>query len=270
MLVGAAENQFFLSSAEPDTKEGPANKIALAIVNRLKKAISTGTVFRVIIVVPEFPEGSYHDDVTVRYIMFWQYRTIHVGSGSILGQLRAAFPDVNLDDYIAFHALRRAERLGSTIVSGTVYVHSKLLLVDDRIAIVGSANINDRSMNGSPASALTARAQWHPCDAAAHGLFVALGRQSRFRGSRRRTGCPIRGIPDERQTVPCSSAARPPYVACVPLTPAIVPAHPCATSGGTLRTKSTSAPMARTSWTGPAIGRRIVRRHRGSRPRVRL
>ena len=35
-----------------------------------------------------------------------------------------------------------------------VYVHSKLMIVDDRIAVIGSANINDRSMVGSRDSEL--------------------------------------------------------------------------------------------------------------------
>lgn len=30
-----------------------------------------------------------------------------------------------------------------------IYIHSKLLIVDDRIALIGSANINDRSLLGS-------------------------------------------------------------------------------------------------------------------------
>ncbi len=29
-----------------------------------------------------------------------------------------------------------------------VYVHSKLMIVDDEFVIIGSANINDRSMRG--------------------------------------------------------------------------------------------------------------------------
>lgn len=30
-----------------------------------------------------------------------------------------------------------------------IYVHSKLMIIDDRIALIGSANINDRSLLGS-------------------------------------------------------------------------------------------------------------------------
>lgn len=34
------------------------------------------------------------------------------------------------------------------VVTEQVYVHDKLLIADDRIVIIGSANINDRSMLG--------------------------------------------------------------------------------------------------------------------------
>ena len=34
-------------------------------------------------------------------------------------------------------------------VSEMIYVHSKLMAIDDRHLIIGSANINDRSMLGS-------------------------------------------------------------------------------------------------------------------------
>ncbi len=33
-------------------------------------------------------------------------------------------------------------------MSEMVYVHSKLMIVDDVVTIIGSANVNDRSMNG--------------------------------------------------------------------------------------------------------------------------
>ncbi len=35
-----------------------------------------------------------------------------------------------------------------------LYIHSKLMIVDDRIAICGSANINDRSQEGDRDSEL--------------------------------------------------------------------------------------------------------------------
>jgi phosphatidylserine/phosphatidylglycerophosphate/cardiolipin synthase-like enzyme len=38
---------------------------------------------------------------------------------------------------------------GKCVVTEQIYVHSKLMIVDDRTCIIGSANINDRSMLGN-------------------------------------------------------------------------------------------------------------------------
>lgn len=37
-----------------------------------------------------------------------------------------------------------------------IYIHSKMMIVDDRSVIVGSANINDRSMMGDRDSEIAA------------------------------------------------------------------------------------------------------------------
>lgn len=39
--------------------------------------------------------------------------------------------------------------LGQFVITEQVYIHSKLMIVDDAIAIIGSANCNDRSLNGN-------------------------------------------------------------------------------------------------------------------------
>jgi phospholipase D1/2 len=46
-----------------------------------------------------------------------------------------------------------------------VYVHSKLLIVDDEVAIIGSANINMRSMAGTRDTEIAASIfqEGHPC-----------------------------------------------------------------------------------------------------------
>lgn len=51
-------------------------------------------------------------------------------------------------DYISFHSLRNHSTLDESPITELIYVHSKLMIVDDRTAIIGSANINDRSMLG--------------------------------------------------------------------------------------------------------------------------
>ena len=50
--------------------------------------------------------------------------------------------------YFRVHGLRTHGFLKGNLVTEIVYVHSKLMIVDDRVAIIGSANINDRSMVG--------------------------------------------------------------------------------------------------------------------------
>jgi phospholipase D1/2 len=51
-------------------------------------------------------------------------------------------------DYITFHSLRNHSTLNETPITELIYVHSKLMIVDDKTVIIGSANINDRSMLG--------------------------------------------------------------------------------------------------------------------------
>jgi hypothetical protein len=57
-------------------------------------------------------------------------------------------PHVNPADFISFYCLRNWGVMNSKVVSEQIYVHDKVLIVDDRVAIIGSANLNDRSMLG--------------------------------------------------------------------------------------------------------------------------
>lgn len=54
----------------------------------------------------------------------------------------------NPSEYISFHSLRTHSVLDSCPITELIYVHSKLLIADDKTVIIGSANINDRSMIG--------------------------------------------------------------------------------------------------------------------------
>jgi phospholipase D1/2 len=51
-------------------------------------------------------------------------------------------------DYISFHSLRTHSTLNEAPITELIYVHSKLMIVDDKTVIIGSANINDRSLIG--------------------------------------------------------------------------------------------------------------------------
>lgn len=58
-------------------------------------------------------------------------------------------PNFNIDNYIYFFGLRGHAKINKKPVTEIIYVHSKLMIVDDKRAIIGSANINDRSLLGS-------------------------------------------------------------------------------------------------------------------------
>ena len=51
---------------------------------------------------------------------------------------------------------RRGHDLDLDRVALQVYVHGKVCIVDDRLAIIGSANINERSQRGDRDSELAA------------------------------------------------------------------------------------------------------------------
>ena len=55
----------------------------------------------------------------------------------------------NIDDYLKVYSLRQhgLTSLGIPITE-QLYIHSKLMIVDDQKVILGSANINDRSLLG--------------------------------------------------------------------------------------------------------------------------
>lgn len=52
------------------------------------------------------------------------------------------------NEYISFYGLRNHSTLNCEPITELIYVHSKLMIVDDKSVICGSANINDRSLIG--------------------------------------------------------------------------------------------------------------------------
>ncbi|XP_021742611.1 phospholipase D zeta 1-like [Chenopodium quinoa] len=146
------ENQFFISGLEED--DIIQNRVMEALCRRILLAQKQQKCFRVIIVIPLMPgfQGGMDDAgaATVRALMHWQYRTICRGENSIFHKLKAEL-GTKTDDYISFYGLRTYGRLyeGGPLVTSQVYVHSKLMIIDDRIALVGSSNINGRSLLGS-------------------------------------------------------------------------------------------------------------------------
>ncbi|XP_031397086.1 phospholipase D zeta 1 isoform X1 [Punica granatum] len=146
------ENQFFISGLSGDMII--RNRVLEALYRRILRAHNDKKHFRVIIVIPLLPgfQGGLDDGgaASVRAIMHWQYRTIYRGSNSILHNLYNLLGS-KAHDFISFYGLRAYGKLSDDgpIASSQIYVHSKIMIVDDCMTLIGSANINDRSLLGS-------------------------------------------------------------------------------------------------------------------------
>ncbi|RCH87877.1 Phospholipase D1, partial [Rhizopus azygosporus] len=179
------ENQFFISTTTEDKLL--RNKIAEALVSRIKRAHDKGEKFRVFIIMPLIPafEGDLasSEAYSARNVMHFQYTTISRGGHSIMEKLRQY--GIDPDQYINWFSLRNYAKLKVppraenpfddlnrvptnqtssspprrksyptmddrySYVTEILYIHSKLMIVDDRIVLMGSANINDRSQLGN-------------------------------------------------------------------------------------------------------------------------
>lgn len=65
-----------------------------------------------------------------------------------------AATDAECFEYVTLLNLRTWAKLYDRYVTEQIYIHSKLMIVDDRYALIGSANINDRSLLGARDSEL--------------------------------------------------------------------------------------------------------------------
>ncbi|KAI8976465.1 hypothetical protein BDB01DRAFT_844455 [Pilobolus umbonatus] len=135
------------------------NQIGEALYQRILKAHENNEKWRAVIVIPLIPGFQSNIDEreggTVRLIMQFQYMSIGRGPDSLLGRLHAAGVK-NTHHYINFYGLRNWGELNGQYVTEQVYIHAKLMIVDDRIVIMGSANINERSQLGSRDSEIAA------------------------------------------------------------------------------------------------------------------
>ncbi|CAI8496982.1 unnamed protein product [Hanseniaspora opuntiae] len=146
------ENQFFITSSSWDSVT-VLNSIGDAIVDRIIKAHQDKTPWKAYIVIPLMPafpsQVDKSDGSSLRLIMLSQYMSISTGENSIYGKLKKV--GIDAGDYIQFYSLRKWSEIGkaSTLVTEQLYVHAKILIVDDRTCIIGSANVNERSMLGN-------------------------------------------------------------------------------------------------------------------------
>uniref|UniRef100_A0A8C2HLE4 phospholipase D n=1 Tax=Cyprinus carpio TaxID=7962 RepID=A0A8C2HLE4_CYPCA len=152
------ENQFFISCAD---NKHVYNKIGDAIIERIIRAHKEKKLFRVYVVTPLLP--GFEGDIStgggnaLQAVMHFNYRHlffVFFFSWAVicLYFTRFSLYTPTVDDqwmnYISICGLRTHAELQGRLVTELIYVHSKLLIADDNTVIIGSANINDRSMLG--------------------------------------------------------------------------------------------------------------------------
>ncbi|CAL1712514.1 unnamed protein product [Somion occarium] len=152
------ENQFFITSTVVNEVK-IENKIGDAIVHRIIRAHREGTPWKCCVLIPLLPGFTFpvdHSDASaIRIILECQNRTISRGPNSIFSRLRKE--GIDPDDYISFFSLRNWGKLRHDVLTTEqVYIHAKVCIVDDKLAIIGSANINERSQRGDRDSELAA------------------------------------------------------------------------------------------------------------------
>lgn len=139
------ENQFFISNI--DDNSVVKNEIAQCIYERIVQAWVKKENFKVYIFLPLIPgyEGQYGKPSGVLL-----HAITHFNNASINGLIRKLTDSlIDSSNYLCFFGLRTWGELNNRLVTELIYVHSKLLIVDDEACIIGSANINDRSLLGN-------------------------------------------------------------------------------------------------------------------------
>jgi len=163
------ENQYFLGSAYTWTKERETKSmhpIPREIVSKVVDKMDKGEPFMCYIVIPMFPEGD-PTSAPSQEILHWQYLTMEAMYLRIGEAIKERGLDKVPTDFLMFLCLGKQETmeqvpgglelpaegtpasLARQTLRHPIYVHSKLMIVDDEYVVVGTANVNQRSMGGS-------------------------------------------------------------------------------------------------------------------------
>ncbi|XP_010029630.2 phospholipase D delta [Eucalyptus grandis] len=158
------ENQHFLGSsyAWPSNNDaGADNLIPMELALKIASKIRAKQRFAVYIVIPMWPEGD-PKSATIQQILFWQNQTMQMMYKVVASQLKQmALGDSHPQDYLNFYCLGKREdnsgqpspddAVSESYKSGRfmINVHAKGMVVDDEYVLLGSANINQRSLAGT-------------------------------------------------------------------------------------------------------------------------
>jgi len=163
------ENQYFMGSSKHWHHEKNTccmNLVPYEIAARIAQSIrDRGEPVRAYILLPLYPEG-YPSDGAIQEQLRWQWNSMVMMYDLIHKALEEVGSHANPMDYLMFLCVGQREvevlskatrkdppsksREATLAISRRVpiYVHSKLMIIDDEYVILGSANINERSMAG--------------------------------------------------------------------------------------------------------------------------
>ncbi|XP_065850117.1 phospholipase D alpha 1-like [Euphorbia lathyris] len=171
------ENQYFIGSSFSWKSKssdgiqveevGALNLIPKEVSLKIVSKIRGGERFSVYIVIPMWPEGI-PESGTVQAILKWQNKTMEMMYSDIAEAIHSEGLDSNPKDYLSFFCLGNREANKSPEFRPPerpqqnshyyraqearrfmIYVHAKMMIVDDEYIMIGSANINQRSMDGA-------------------------------------------------------------------------------------------------------------------------
>ncbi|KAI7755614.1 hypothetical protein M8C21_016687, partial [Ambrosia artemisiifolia] len=201
------ENQYFIGSSYDwrTTDEfkiediGALNLIPKELSLKIVSKIKANERFVVYIVIPMWPEGI-PESGSVQAILDWQRRTMEMMYKDVASAIHANGIEAQPRDYLSFFCLgnREVKKPGEYEPPEKpepdsdysraqesrrfmIYVHAKMMIVDDEYIIIGSANINQRSMDGARDTEIAIggyqpnyiSAQW-PVRGVVYGFRIAL------------------------------------------------------------------------------------------------
>ncbi|WVZ51178.1 hypothetical protein U9M48_002343 [Paspalum notatum var. saurae] len=174
------ESQYFLGSSqwwlpqqdaaaaapEQNLAADATHLVAKELSLKIASKIRAGEWFRVYVVVPMWPEGE-PESASTQAILDWQRRTMEMMYRDVALAMQARGIRGNPREYLSFFCLGNREayspgeyaaperpELDSYYIRAQqarrfkINVHANTMIVDDEYIIVGSANINQRSMDG--------------------------------------------------------------------------------------------------------------------------
>ncbi|KAK6941658.1 Phospholipase D/Transphosphatidylase, partial [Dillenia turbinata] len=201
------ENQYFIGSSfswrpNGDSKVDEAGALHLIPKELSLKVVSkieAGERFSIYIVIPMWPEGK-PESASVQSMLNWQRRTMDMMYTDIAQALKVKGLQANPRDYLTFFCLGNREKKKNGEYEPPkkpdqntdycraqqarrfmIYIHAKIMIVDDEYIIIGSANINQRSMDGARDTEIAMGgyqphhlAAHEPARGQIHGLRMAL------------------------------------------------------------------------------------------------